>query len=543
MEHLANLVSVEDEYEKLIIKHTGRYYTHKFIARKAIAQLLDELVSSGFNGTTLKIIDPFAGDGRLIFWFIEDWLERKLPNVKWSLHFWDLMGAVVDESHKLQMELEKIDIDFEIDIIKGDAFSLALQNAGQFDVVFTNPPWEMLKPDTREIKNLSPKNREEYLVSLKNYDQWISKNYPFSRPKFKFAGWGTNLSRVGLEASHLLCRSQGYVLCVLPASFFADEQSHILRKKVISENLPISFDYFPAEARLFGKADVSSSTILYRKGVSNNKAIKVSIYNKLLQIVSCEMLEHNTLKTNHYSLSLTTRNQGLNVLSKISKNYATWAELEARGDIWAGREIDETRIGSRLETEGPGPKFVKGRMIGRYSINPDNSTLIETLIQIPISVKREKILWRDVSRPSQRRRMVATLVGEGNVAGNSLGVVFYRNGNRELLKALLGIMNSFCFEFQLKSYLSTGHISLSALRKTNIPYKEDLIKQLRLINAVSACLEDCTDYNELFVEAVVAKDVYKLELEEFVIILKSFDKITENEIGIMKDIYNALQTN
>lgn len=544
MEYLANLGSDVDGFENLVIKHTGRYYTHEFLAKQAIKHLLDELISNKFPKTTLEVIDPFAGDGRLLLWLIEEWLGRGFPKVKWSLHLWDLMGGVVDDSSGFLMKLHELKIDFQLSLIKGDSFRIAFENREKFDIVFTNPPWEMLKPDIREVKNLSLDSRLEYLKSLKKYDQWISKNYSLSRPKQKFAGWGTNLSRVGLEVSHSICRNDGYVLCVLPASFFADEQSGILRKKILSEYIPISISYYPAEAKLFGKADINSSTILYKKNIATNTPISITVFNKELEVVSVKVLEHSTLKANRYSISLTTTSEGLAILKSMSSRFGTWAEQEVRGDIWAGREIDETRIASRLEVSGSGPRFIKGKMIGRYStVSCNLHTLIPSVKMLPPSVNYKKIVWRDVSRASQRRRLIATIVQEGSVAGNSLGVVYYRNGNEELLKGLLGIMNSFCFEFQLKSYLSTGHISLSALRKTSIPYREELIHHKRLIAAVTECLAAPSYYNEFVVEVIVAKDIYGLEVDDFIVVLQSFDKITVEETQTLTQMYRSLTPN
>lgn len=135
-----------------------------------------------------------------------------------------------------------------------------------------------------------------------------------------------------------------------------------------------------------------------------------------------------------------------------------------------------------------------------------------------------RIAWRDISRPSQKRRMIATIIPPNSLAGNSLGVVYYKSGSQDSLFSLLGIINSLCFEFQLRSFLATGHVSLSALRKTAIPSEKILLQHSELKQLVISCIEGCCDA-ELKIEAYVAKNIYKLDLNEFNKLLSSFDKI------------------
>ncbi len=48
---------------------------------------------------------------------------------------------------------------------------------------------------------------------------------------------------------------------------------------------------------------------------------------------------------------------------------------------------------------------------------------------------------------------MATLISPNSISGNSLGVAYFKNGDEKLLKVLLAILNSFCFEFQLRNFL------------------------------------------------------------------------------------------
>ena len=115
--------------------------------------------------------------------------------------------------------------------------------------------------------------------------------------------------------------------------------------------------------------------------------------------------------------------------------------------LWMGRELDETGYKSFVGPNGNIP-FVKGRNISRYSTPSDFEDFIKDgAREIPQSAFHARIVWRDVSRRSQIRRMIATLLPAGCVTGNSLQVGYFKDDNLERLHALLGILNSLPFEF------------------------------------------------------------------------------------------------
>ncbi|HBB6017641.1 TPA: Alw26I/Eco31I/Esp3I family type II restriction adenine-specific DNA-methyltransferase, partial [Escherichia coli] len=119
------------------------------------------------------------------------------------------------------------------------------------------------KPDSRELDFFEPSMKSMYIDSLREFDDYLSRVLPYSQPKRKFAGWGTNLSRVGAELSLEICNKNGLVAIVMPASFFADEQSYILREKFFNSGRIDCINYYPAEAKLFGGADVSSCSFIF----------------------------------------------------------------------------------------------------------------------------------------------------------------------------------------------------------------------------------------------------------------------------------------
>jgi hypothetical protein len=141
---------------------------------------------------------------------------------------------------------------------------------------------------------------------------------------------------------------------------------------------------------------------------------------------------------------------------------------EERGDLWLGRELDETRLSEKL-VPGDQLPFLKGRMVARHSVVEQPSMSVRADLARGLrSVEHRRFVWRDVARASSKRRMIGTVIPEGWVTGNSLHVGHTR-GHNDLLLALHGVMSSLTFEAQVRTRSSTGHVSLGVVRATRVP--------------------------------------------------------------------------
>lgn len=539
MSHLETLTNIQSRApEKFQKKLTGHYYTHKSIAINMFESLLKE--HTFINAPKIRICDPFAGDGRLVVWLIELCVHYNISK-SWEVYLFDINQTGLLEAELKIFELQNQGVKIDLFMQTEDVFKLdSIENLAA-DLVVTNPPWAMLKPDTRYYKQLDENLRQSYISNMKNYDLYLAKKFPTSQPKKKFAGWGTNLSRVGVELSHRIIKESGYCCIVLPASFFADYQSGSIRRKVITESEVIELSYYPAEANLFDKADVASATMIYKKANSNSYKTKLKIFNKSLNVTSLGKLSLDLDENNDYMIPITIGSHTLEVLYKLKMIGSTWGDLETnKSEIWSGREIDETKSKEWLSEEENQFQFVKGRMIQRFAFSNKELLYVHKLsFSPPESTWFRRIVWRDVSRPSQKRRVIATIIPEGVVAGNSLGVVYYKDGDEISLLALLGIMNSLSFEFQLRFYLATGHVSLSSLRKVYIPEQKVTSRMTQLADLCYQRINDI-QVSESKIEALVAHDVYKLTEKELILMLESFEKLTEKEKDDIMFEFNKL---
>lgn len=531
---------------EILVKLTGRYYTHEVIARNALTKLLEDIRAAGFYKKRYTICDPFSGDGRLVFWFLQLWSEQNLPEAQWTVELWDIDGEGLNESELAFDNLFSGRNDIRVIRKNCDSFKAGRKQSDYFDFVVTNPPWELLKPDRRELMGLSKAQKEVYLADLRHYDNFLAKEYPLSQPLRKFAGWGTNLSRVGVDLTRNLLKHKGWAMMVLPASFFADGQSNRLRFNVFTRNYVSNIEYYPAEARLFGGADINSSTMIFQKNGMRQDKISLSVYDKNLEIKSSGYadLADKYVDINNFSIPISLGAEALPLMEKFSSEYPRWHSLEGEysDGLWAGREIDETGIGKWLRPDENGsPTFVKGKMIDRYNLKcSEFKSVKKNGWKLPSTVDYDRIAWRDVSRSSQKRRVIATIIPKGFVAGNSLGVCLYRDGNLEDTKILLAIFNSMCFEYQLRNYLATGHISLSSIRKVHIPSRTDFNRFRDLVSMVDETLSGNSHENEI--EAFVARRVYNLTKSELQSIMSAFDKLEDERKQEIMQEYDKLDS-
>lgn len=547
MLHLDYLKEGGSDEAHFVKRATGRYYTGELVGRRLAQQVATTYHRAQPSARSIAVVDPFGGDGRLIEWLVEAWVDSAFPDVRWEIAIWDLDDVgFSDARERLKGIAARRGVKQRCTFKTLDTFSEALKKRGSFDLVLTNPPWELLKPDRRELGALTAARRAKYISQMRAYDAWLGEHYPLSQPRKKFAGWGTNLSRVGFEASLSLARQGGVVGAVLPASFLADDQTAGLREHLLTKHTVHTAAYYSAEAKMYGSADVASIAVTLSVGGEPAQSLTVGTHNT----ATCRLeqssirLDVEVLRRVDFVMPISFGAECLALLNGLAKRFPTWLDLEsgAADSLWAGREIDETGIARWLQPRGGHtPLFIKGRMIGRYTtVDAPSKTVEKAGWSPPPSTRARRIAWRDVSRPSQKRRMIATLIEAGCVAGNSLGVAYFKDFAGTPLLALLGVMNSTSFEFQLRAHLATGHVSLSSLRKVAVPNLEQLRQEGPLALLVGEAMSSA-DGAAAKVDAYVAKNVYRLTEEEYETILNGFTMTHSERLDYLQN-YREMQS-
>ena len=519
-----------DGKKSLLNKAVGRFYTHEIIGRHLAAVLLR--IAAERRQSSVRLVDPFCGDGRLVVWLLER--ANKITPMKllnWEVHVWDCEQDAVEEAHdRIHAKAHELGVRVRINARRIDSFLQAPPHYGQFDMVVTNPPWEILKPDKRELQLLTPRKALDYVEKLRERNKKLSFLFPISKPKLMFSGWGTNLARLGTEIALRLTRHDGICGIVSPASLFADQMSEELRRWIFANFKLTDIAYDPAESRLFVGVDQPAISIVAVPGDHPSYSARIAYFQDTNRYSrdSRLLIRRDQLDAEGAVLPLQLGVAGVELLSNLRRwpQWATFENAQTAG-LWAGRELDETGHEQFLDTKGDF-LFLKGRMVKRFGLAEQPLRFVRRDgPRIPESASFWRIAWRDVARPSQKRRMHATLIPPGWVTGNSLSVAYFRDHNRDRLLALLATMNSLIFEFQVKAYLATAHVSLGSVRKVRIPNLHDktLVKQLARLG--EACIRNYTSVCFEF-EGSMAR-AYGLTLNEFRSLLRSFQKIDTAE--------------
>jgi Alw26I/Eco31I/Esp3I family type II restriction m6 adenine DNA methyltransferase len=518
MKELKRVLEVDNSEQRknLYRRALGRFYTHDLVAGHMIDSLLACVPEA--PGQPLRVVEPFAGDGRLIARLLEASDRRPdLRTRQWIFHLWDCDEKTLPKAESTVYDaIANAGVDAEVNTLLGDVFDIARDYLGRFHLCVTNPPWEVLKPDARELRTLPEEQAKAYKEFLQRRSKELAALYPHSIPSRRFAGWGMNLARCGVELSLRLVAEGGVCAVVSPASLLGDQVSEPLREWVFESFHVSDVAYYVPEARLYDAVDQASITMVAIKAPPMEYPPTLTIYDRRhrtrRQVLSAN--EWRALKEEGYTFPLQF---GLPLLDSVSRlrHLPRFGELEGEeaDSLWAGRELDETGHKRYLADEGS-YAFLKGRMLKRFGlverptqyVHPDGPS-------IPRSADFHRVAWRDVSRLSQKRRMHAAIIPPGVVTGNSLHVTYYRDDDLTRLRALLGVMNSLVFEAQARMNLSTSHLSLGAVRKVRVPPLEQQAFVKRLADLV-ARVEDGIEDAEVELEVEVAK-LYGLTLEEF----------------------------
>lgn len=507
---LSTFATSQFEIRKLL----GQFYTDYTVTDELNCRIL-ETESSIWSKQQISVVDPFCGDGRLIANFIKLFSKKeKNTNTTLEIHIWDVDPIAINTAREIIDGVAK-EYGVRIQLYNNsvcDTFVMYRGYKNYFDICITNPPWGLLKPLKMFNKRCSEDDLNTYKDCISNYDQYMQEEFKLSKPEKKFGKWGTNLGRCGLEVALKLISTDGICGFVSPASLFNDQVSVNLRKWIIESFHLSSISYYPAELKLYGSADVSSITAVASVGFT--ESIFIREYDKEYKTREKQFNNESLrrCKAFDYAIPLEVGSHTLDLEMKFD-SFPTLKSYCDDHNLIISREIDETGYREKVSSSGE-IVFAKGYMVDRFKFSSDN-LFLKPEINLPLSYNKSKIAWRDVSRTSQIRRIKATILNPPSVAGNSLGIIYSRDNDVHILENLLGIINSYVFEFQARMKLVSNHVPSGILKKLRIPFGEfesigDISRKILQGENLSSELEVCVAIS------------YGLSLEEFETILNTF---------------------
>lgn len=503
----------------------GRFYTPDILSSDLAQQMLKQFTSARLRGSRVRIMDPFCGDGRLVVaLLVAIGGSEQLRASTWHITLIDQERAAVAVARAtIEGVANALRLDVTIAADVRDTFASAGEMNGNQDLIITNPPWELLKPDSRETAHMTAAEVADYRARLRSRSDQLDARFPDARASNAWAGWGTNLARCGWDYCIRASRKGGVVGIILPSTLLGDQSSTRLRQTMFDSCRVADIAAYPAEARLFERVDQSVVALTLVKGAAKQGG-QLRLFDADRTIsATLSMPSRAELEAQDYCVPVGFGAQAQRVMRCVAQ-HAPISALEGRepSQLWMGRELDETRIAEKT-VRGLARPFVKGRMVARHRIVEQPSQSVRAQLSTRLgSIDKPRAVWRDVARASQRRRMIGTVIPPGWVAGNSLHVACFNDGDLERTKGLHAILSSFVLEFQVRSRLATGHMSLGVVRTARAPaFAGSAAKRLSAL-VDDAMNGDCGAGERL--EIAVAKS-YGLSRGDMDILVDSFPKI------------------
>lgn len=506
----------------------GRFYTPSQLADEMAEQMVAAVPVGSLRH--VSVTDPFCGDGRLVLALLRAAAARTdLSGLEWSVELRDREAtAARAAAGQIQAMAGRLGMRVHARAIIGDTFLGDL--SPRFDLVITNPPWELIKPDSREMRHLSPIGAETYRSGLRTACERLDARFPDARADNAWGGWGTNLARCGWDLCLRIARQDAIVGLILPATMMGDQSSSAIRRKAFRHSQLLEAVAYPSEARLFERVDQPVVTLTMRAHAHPTGPARI-MFRDADRLPAGERalpLDEPAMQERNWAVPITAPT-GVEDLHGKLRDLPMLGSLEgtAPRDLWLGRELDETRVAEKL-TAGDGFPFVKGRMIARHLIveRPTMSVRAERCASMH-SIRFPRAVWRDVARATSRRRMIGTVIPAGWVAGNSLHVACFRDGDIDRTMALHAMLSSLVVEAQVRARLTTGHMSLGVVRQARLPALDGRLVR-SLLPLVKAATRDGSVEAELRLEIAIAK-AFGLDRHEMQRLLEDFPKLDASE--------------
>jgi Alw26I/Eco31I/Esp3I family type II restriction m6 adenine DNA methyltransferase len=529
--------------KSLVERIAGRFYTPDILACDLAAKLADILESRAARDRLcpeIRACDPFCGDGRLVAALLVEATARPLlRGHRWLVTLRDVERAAAENAVRaVACAAASSGVEVTIRVVVGDSFAGA--SSDRFDVVVTNPPWELIKPDARELAHLSAKQQSDHKARLRALCDALDARFPEAHSDKAWGGWGTNLARCGWELALRSCAAGAALGIVLPSTILADQASEKMRRSAFRRSRLVDIAAYPSEARLFDRVDqpVVAATFVAEPADGINATLRLFASDRSVRASRRLVLGQAQMAEQGHSLPVGFGAETDDLSSRLS-GLPRFSDLEGEAPtgLWAGRELDETRIEEKTQGGREYP-FVKGRMVCRHGIAEiPNCSVRPELARKFRSAAFDRVAWRDVSRASQRRRLIGTIIPAGWVAGNSLHVAHFRDGDADRLSALHAVLSSFVLEHQVRTRLATGHISLGIVRAARIPVMDRTISAVLAAEVRRAIDKGGEAHASL--EVAVAR-AYGLNRETLAAIIDQFPKLdyAEREAVLDKALWS-----
>lgn len=465
------------------LRENGAVYTLKEITNEMVENTIEKAVQQTINPKEITCLDFASGTGRFYFEAVV-FLKEKYNLTLEQIVCNNLFAIDIDETALTVLRCKVISLfdKMNTEIINALSNNIINRNAlipkatlleenensidlsndfknvfsrGGFDVVFSNPPYCLLKVNkkTNEQQKLNG-----YYVNLQNKVQ-NEINFFRTSGVYQYSIEGMlNYYQLSIEMILRLTKTNGQIGIICPSSLFGDLTSSKLRKHLLTSHKLQFIRYYPESARLF--ENVSQSTVIFylQKNGTTNK-IGIEIPNNSFEI------DFETIKSifpTNFEIPLIDET-GWSILSKISKQ----KKIKEIPFIRNRRgELDLTLFKPFITTKNTGWRLVRGNMISENGIIDKKGEFVEIegfLNKKSADYKandhnKVRLICQQISNVDMQKRLKFVFCEKTDILGNSCNYIISTRQSEDL-KKLFFILNSELLNWRFKITSSNNHIN------------------------------------------------------------------------------------
>ena len=465
------------------LKENGAVYTLKEITNEMVEKTIDKAIQQKIKPNEITCLDFASGTGRFYFEAVE------ILNQKYNLSLQkivcnNLFAIDIDETalSVLRCKVFSLFPKVNSEIINALSTNIINRNAlipkatllsenensidlandfqkvfstGGFDVVFSNPPYCLLKVNKKADEQ---QKLNGYYLNLQSKVQ-NEINFFRTSGVYQYSIEGMlNYYQLSIEMILRLTKTNGQIGIICPSSLFADLTSAKLRKHLLTSHKLHFIRYYPEAARLF--ENVSQSTVIFylqKNGKTDKIGIEMSDNRFEIDFDTIK----NVFPTN-FEIPLIDKT-GWSILSKISRH----KKVKDISFIRNRRgELDLTLYKPFITTKNTGWRLVRGNMISENGVIDKNGEFVEIdgfLNKKSVDFRthdynKERLICQQISNVDMQKRLKFVFCDKTDILGNSCNYIVSTRKQSDL-KKLFFILNSELLNWRFKITSSNNHIN------------------------------------------------------------------------------------
>ena len=529
---------------KINSKNTGSVYTRSNISNEICEKTIKNKLIKADAHDNLKILDFGSGTGRFYFEALKI-LESITSKSKQELILNNLYAIDIDEVAinilrlKASGYFEILNIDTITTLFKNtlcknmlinqklslfevnnDLFNMNsdFQNVisnGGFDIIVSNPPYAILKVNKKENKKQAYQKYYDELTAKINDEICYFNNSEY----YQYSTEGMlNYYKLSIEMMLNLAKKEASFGIICPATLFTDCSAKKLRRHLLLNNKVSEINYYPENANLFD--NVSQATVIFylvKNGKTDDINIKIKNESFAVNIKDIEKSFSN--------LEIPYINKiGWGILNKLSR----FKKLKENSDIRNKRgELDLTLYKKFITNTPTKFRLVRGNMISEENgiIDKNNEFVLEDFVNnksedyLNNDFNQSRLICQQISNIDTLKRLNFTISDKSDIIANSCNYLTVKNKNS--IKSLLAIMNSYLLNWRFK--ISSGNNHINNYELDELPILE--------------CNQDFKSKDKLDLNIEICKK-YTLTDEETKYILKDYysKEVLSDKLGELVNV-------